>query len=103
MAGLSYLSKAGLNRIWYGISLFFCNFKIVRIQTNYLKVFKTRTKVPCLVYIETVSKEDSESQNPEWEKDILYQQIFHKIKMAKELNLSKNGNVRGFIFLVNFV
>lgn len=70
------------------------NLKIVRIQTNYLKVFKTRTKVPCLVYIETVSKEDSESQTPEWEKDILYQQIFHKIKMANELNLNKTGNVQ---------
>ena len=59
----------------------------MRVQTNYLKVFKTRTKVPSLIYLETVSKKDSESNELQWEKDILYQQIFHKIKMQNELNI----------------
>lgn len=63
------------------------------MQTSYLKVFKTRTKVPCLVYFETVSKEDSEGEGPEWEKDILFQQILHKIKMARELNLAASNKV----------
>jgi hypothetical protein len=58
------------------------------VQTGYLKVFKTRTKVPSLIYIETVSKEDSEGDKIQWEKDILFQQIFHKIQMEKELNLT---------------
>lgn len=58
----------------------------MRVQTNYLKVFKTRTKVPSLIYLETVNQKDSESNELLWEKDILYQQIFHKIKMGNELN-----------------
>jgi len=49
--------------------------------------------VPCLVYFETVSKEDSEGEGPEWEKDILFQQILHKIKMARELNLAASNKV----------
>lgn len=63
------------------------------MQTNYLKIFKTRTKVPSLIYLETVSREDSHSKSIEWEKDILFQQILHKIQMARELDLAE-GNQR---------
>lgn len=52
-------------------------------------MFPTRTKVPMLIYIETISKEDCEKSIPEWEKDLLYQQIFHKISLHDEFQVEK--------------
>lgn len=59
------------------------------MHTNYLKIFRTRTKVPVLIYMETVSRDDAESKSIEWEKDLLFQQILHKIRLTRELNLVK--------------
>ena len=61
----------------------------MRIQTSYLKLFPTKTKVPMLIYLETISKDDAQEKEPEWEKDLLYQQIYHKLRMGLELNPDK--------------
>lgn len=42
-----------------------------------------------LIYIETISEKDSEIESPEWEKDLLYQQIYHKITLEEEFQMNK--------------
>ena len=59
--------------------------KIVRMQTSYIKLFPTKTKVPMLFYLETINEDDSQELTPEWEKDFLYQQIYYKIKLENEI------------------
>ena len=53
-----------------------------------------------LIYFETISKDDAVNLTPQWEKDILYQQICHQIKIGKEL--TKYQKVTNeFIFIYN--
>lgn len=62
------------------------------MQTNYVKLFPTKTKVPMLFYFETINQDDAQEISPKWEKDLFYQQILHKIKMEDEIYPNQKPN-----------